>query len=107
MISLSVLPFIRLTTSASVGRVDSFQIFNDFRELGPCCLRFSLIVEQAKMILLRRKRSPSRVRSEEHTSELQSQSNLVCRLLLENTEATPAPLTPRARKRRAAFLTIR
>src|SRR5688572_31786638 len=28
-------------------------------------------------------RSPSRGRSEEHTSELQSQSNLVCRLLLE------------------------
>src|SRR2546427_7027482 len=26
---------------------------------------------------------PRRVRSEEHTSELQSQSNLVCRLLLE------------------------
>src|SRR2546430_3310903 len=28
-------------------------------------------------------RTLSRVRSEEHTSELQSQSNLVCRLLLE------------------------
>src|SRR5688572_31108158 len=28
-------------------------------------------------------RSPSTSRSEEHTSELQSQSNLVCRLLLE------------------------
>src|SRR5688572_31512412 len=27
--------------------------------------------------------SPKRARSEEHTSELQSQSNLVCRLLLE------------------------
>src|SRR2546430_10977831 len=27
--------------------------------------------------------APKRVRSEEHTSELQSQSNLVCRLLLE------------------------
>src|SRR5688572_32062440 len=27
--------------------------------------------------------SPARMRSEEHTSELQSQSNLVCRLLLE------------------------
>src|SRR2546430_11542603 len=27
--------------------------------------------------------TPSRPRSEEHTSELQSQSNLVCRLLLE------------------------
>src|SRR5688572_33096897 len=33
---------------------------------------------------------PSRGRSEEHTSELQSQSNLVCRLLLEkkNTSAS-------------------
>src|SRR2546430_10394815 len=30
-----------------------------------------------------RSRSSSRTRSEEHTSELQSQSNLVCRLLLE------------------------
>src|SRR5688572_31393522 len=28
------------------------------------------------------------LRSEEHTSELQSQSNLVCRLLLEKTEKT-------------------
>src|SRR5205085_10648790 len=28
-------------------------------------------------------RAPTSVRSEEHTSELQSQSNLVCRLLLE------------------------
>src|SRR2546427_2510226 len=35
-----------------------------------------------------------RMRSEEHTSELQSQSNLVCRLLLEkkNTEVGPAIL---------------
>src|SRR2546430_700607 len=30
-----------------------------------------------------------RVRSEEHTSELQSQSNLVCRLLLEKKKKTP------------------
>src|SRR2546427_2662024 len=29
------------------------------------------------------RRLPARCRSEEHTSELQSQSNLVCRLLLE------------------------
>src|SRR5688572_31320283 len=39
------------------------------------------------------RRSPRRARSEEHTSELQSQSNLVCRLLLEkkkNTHAHPA-----------------
>src|SRR2546430_5423948 len=31
-------------------------------------------------------------RSEEHTSELQSQSNLVCRLLLEKKKNTTAPL---------------
>src|SRR2546430_9663380 len=33
--------------------------------------------------LERRPRRPRHLRSEEHTSELQSQSNLVCRLLLE------------------------
>src|SRR2546430_13551137 len=32
---------------------------------------------------VRRRRLAARWRSEEHTSELQSQSNLVCRLLLE------------------------
>src|SRR2546430_3101328 len=31
----------------------------------------------------------SATRSEEHTSELQSQSNLVCRLLLEKKKETP------------------
>src|SRR2546430_8369165 len=30
-------------------------------------------------------------RSEEHTSELQSQSNLVCRLLLEKKKVIPSP----------------
>src|SRR2546430_13093975 len=34
-------------------------------------------------------------RSEEHTSELQSQSNIVCRLLLENKKTPPATSTPR------------
>src|SRR5256886_7386643 len=33
-------------------------------------------------------------RSEEHTSELQSQSNLVCRLLLEKKKTTPNYATP-------------
>src|SRR2546427_8616239 len=37
------------------------------------------------------------VRSEEHTSELQSQSNLVCRLLLEKKKQRPGrPAPPRA-----------
>src|SRR2546427_558292 len=34
-----------------------------------------------------------RRRSEEHTSELQSQSNLVCRLLLEKKKKRPNPVT--------------
>src|SRR5260370_16492612 len=38
-------------------------------------------------------RSPVKPRSEEHTSELQSHLNLVCRLLLEKkTQPTPTPL---------------
>src|SRR5689334_24339020 len=44
---------------------------------------------------------PKAVRSEEHTSELQSQFHLVCRLLLEKKKATdlPPPLDVRARRR--------
>src|SRR2546427_6500556 len=37
-----------------------------------------------------RRRPTRRLRSEEHTSELQSQSNLVCRLLLEKKKLTSA-----------------
>src|SRR2546430_13567658 len=35
-----------------------------------------------------------RLRSEEHTSELQSQSNLVCRLLLEKKKTTTSTSPP-------------
>src|SRR2546427_9909003 len=35
------------------------------------------------------RQTPARTRSEEHTSELQSQSNLVCRLLLEKKKKMP------------------
>src|SRR2546430_13444617 len=38
-------------------------------------------------------RSGKRVRSEEHTSELQSQSNLVCRLLLEKNKTAAYPFS--------------
>src|SRR5688572_31443390 len=41
-------------------------------------------------------RPPAPARSEEHTSELQSQSNLVCRLLLEKKKTTRATLTTSA-----------
>src|SRR2546430_10459881 len=39
---------------------------------------------------------PLEHRSEEHTSELQSQSNLVCRLLLEKKKNTDAPAATRS-----------
>src|SRR5688572_32321554 len=41
-----------------------------------------ILIKQPGDVLPERTR-PGRLRSEEHTSELQSQSNLVCRLLLE------------------------
>src|SRR5688572_32193882 len=48
--------------------------------------------------VLKRSRGPRRhrgmVRSEEHTSELQSQSNLVCRLLLEKKKKKTNNHTP-------------
>src|SRR2546427_7489314 len=43
----------------------------------------------------RRKQDRAIERSEEHTSELQSQSNLVCRLLLEKKKKTTLDLTAR------------
>src|SRR2546430_4487340 len=39
-------------------------------------------------LLIKWRNSPTNRRSEEHTSELQSQSNLVCRLLLEKKKQT-------------------
>src|SRR2546430_13235066 len=42
----------------------------------------------------RERHSFADVRSEEHTSELQSQSNLVCRLLLEKKNITKLALIP-------------
>src|SRR2546430_3933367 len=57
--------------------------------------------------------SRSTSRSEEHTSELQSQSNLVCRLLLEKKKKTKRYLSPkrtlyaRAIRYPASLLTIR
>src|SRR5215471_20437841 len=48
-------------------------------------------------------RLPAVVRSEEHTSELQSRRDIVCRLLLEKKKKTPSSLrrsTPRSCKNR-------
>src|SRR2546427_4694159 len=61
----------RLLSRSRSWNPDSIQLFVAQRCSGPSC------VDRA---LEPRGRHP---RSEEHTSELQSQSNLVCRLLLE------------------------
>src|SRR2546430_6352313 len=54
----------------------------------------------------RRRRSGSEARSEEHTSELQSQSNLVCRLLLEKKKTYQVLLyTIRARAQQTRVIT--
>src|SRR2546430_10233650 len=53
-------------------------------------------VGEAQVLLQRRRVSDplaQALRSEEHTSELQSQSNLVCRLLLEKKTDAPRQLT--------------
>src|SRR2546427_4266625 len=42
--------------------------------------------------------APPRGRSEEHTSELQSQSNLVCRLLLEKKKKKPQKRSTRSKE---------
>src|SRR2546430_10596325 len=73
--------------------------------LFPYTTLFRSVSDQSGPELLDRTRTRNsvvphkQVRSEEHTSELQSQSNLVCRLLLEkkhsNLEANP-PQPPHA-----------
>src|SRR2546430_12394222 len=80
------------------GRRDSFFFFNDTAttEIYTLSLHDALPIFTDHLLpdgtgceLLRelRARSAAASRSEEHTSELQSQSNLVCRLLLEkNTD---------------------
>src|SRR2546430_9214904 len=52
------------------------------------------VLVPAKRKQMRSQRHLARKRSEEHTSELQSQSNLVCRLLLEKKKTPSMPCTP-------------
>src|SRR2546430_7747554 len=72
------------TLFRSLPRLDSFRIVlaePDARHaLGRVHLEDRQFVRDAVAVLAL---DTERMRSEEHTSELQSQSNLVCRLLLE------------------------
>src|SRR5688572_31746386 len=51
-------------------------------------------IEWETWIISRSNGPASNRRSEEHTSELQSQSNLVCRLLLEKKKKTKITIVP-------------
>src|SRR3712207_8534727 len=53
-------------------------------------LEFNEHVNIARLVLLiaNKRKTPKRLRSEEHTSELQSRQYLVCRLLLEKQKHT-------------------
>src|SRR2546430_10925678 len=71
----------RLPPAARVGAADEELIVAEGADGGGGEVRMSLNLDPALLERLRR--------SEEHTSELQSQSNLVCRLLLEKKKTTP------------------
>src|SRR2546422_3344650 len=60
---------------------------NAVAERGGVAL-FGLAAEKAQLVFA------SNVRSEEHTSELQSRLHLVCRLLLEKKKKPPPPPPP-------------
>src|SRR5438552_9826865 len=65
-------------------------------DLGPRPDR--LLVERDRAERLPVRTSRRAVRSEEHTSELQSPDHLVCRLLLEKKKATQSALPPTQRQ---------
>src|SRR2546430_13709708 len=66
---------------AAARRLRACDAIHAVLELGDAAGRRTQAAEEP--LLLGRGRREGRGRSEEHTSELQSQSNLVCRLLLE------------------------
>src|SRR2546430_6195404 len=79
--------------AADALHVLSGMLLFEFARHGETALTRDLIVRNFEA------RADTMVRSEEHTSELQSQSNLVCRLLLETKKfnniaqhASPVPI---------------
>src|SRR5688572_32344012 len=68
-------------SSLSLQTMEEMHFASDWeRRLSPDGIRYVAIPKVGALSIVDRR---TRRRSEEHTSELQSQSNLVCRLLLE------------------------
>src|SRR2546427_7771390 len=82
--SASCLSFIQRSLSCSSTEI-ARRIATTFSRLATtlCCHRGTAIATHIAKTL-----KTACIRSEEHTSELQSQSNLVCRLLLEKKKKT-------------------
>src|SRR5688572_31999292 len=76
--------FLRLVDALAIGRMRR-EYFRQHSGLRPI-QRFHLLEDADRAIGIV-SRGVHILRSEEHTSELQSQSNLVCRLLLEKKKA--------------------
>src|SRR2546427_3591069 len=79
-----------VTSSASTARTAASTIFGHW---SPHHCRSNLVPLKLQLRIVVRAPPGSGPRSEEHTSELQSQSNLVCRLLLEKKKKEPDRVT--------------
>src|SRR5256886_8428984 len=67
------------------------------RETGAARVELPRLLKESDVLSLHVPAVPeTKGRSEEHTSELQSQSNLVCRLLLENKNQLPRSISSKA-----------
>src|SRR2546427_3857745 len=72
-------------------------------QLGPLELRGIFAQQKGNVV---KDRVYTVGRSEEHTSELQSQSNLVCRLLLENKKSCPGRTPSASNTRPSATVSV-
>src|SRR2546430_12599979 len=88
----TLFPYTTLFRSVKVRPMTEEELQAALEKTTPERDRYELFVEDCQ-------------RSEEHTSELQSQSNLVCRLLLEkkNHRREPPPVRKRAQHFQATF----
>src|SRR2546428_5089310 len=76
----------KLDATTDRSRLEALRDFCRSRELG--FRSISAATGEGVRELEKSRSASSRERSEEHTSELQSRSDLVCRLLLEKKKAT-------------------
>src|SRR2546429_7160469 len=83
----TLFPYTTLFRSLSGPCVNCLQMVVDGKEQAPFRAIHAFPVVDASVSYQRRLR-PGGMRSEEHTSELQSRLHLVCRLLLEKKKAS-------------------